>query len=183
LRGKILALREDVPAAMRQQASVALFDRIAALPSFLAATTILTTLPFRSEWDSTLLAVRVLSLGKVLAIPRVDRVARTLVLHRVMDLGRDAAPGYLGIPEPRADTPIVAPAEVDWVLVPGVAFDSHGRRLGYGGGFFDRLLPQLRHGVPRIAAALDVQIVDEVPAGPHDERVDTVITPTRVLVR
>jgi 5-formyltetrahydrofolate cyclo-ligase len=183
LRGRILASRDDLPADALRQASLALVERIVALPSFLAATTVAMTLPFRREWDTTPLAARALALGKIVAIPRVDRVARTLVLHRVLDLGRDAAPGYLGLPEPRADTPIVAPATVDWILVPGVAFDAHGHRLGYGGGFFDRLLPELRQGVPRIAAALDVQIVDEVPAGPHDQRVDTVITPTRVLVR
>jgi 5-formyltetrahydrofolate cyclo-ligase len=183
LRGRILALREGEPPDARQQASRALFDRVAALPSFLAATTILVTLPFRSEWDTVLLAARALAIGKIVAVPRVDREKRTLALHRIEVLERDVAPGYLGIPEPHAHTPIVAPATVDWVLVPGVAFDPSGRRLGYGGGFFDRLLPLLRKDVPRIAAALDLQIVPEVPAGPNDERVDTVITPTRVFTR
>ena len=65
----------------------------------------------------------------------------------------------------------------------GVAFDAAGRRLGYGGGFYDRLLPLVRAGVPRIAGAFDVQIVDEVPAGPQDRRVDAVVSPTRTLVQ
>ena len=102
-----------------------------------------------------------------------------LVLHRVFDLSVDIVPGWLGIPEPRPTAPQVPPESIDWVLVPGLAFDATGRRLGYGGGFYDRLLPLLRPGVQCVAGALDLQIVDEVPASPHDRRVDLVITPTR----
>lgn len=181
LRGRILAVRDDFPAEARREASLALVARIAALPSFDAAGAVLLTLPYRSEWDTKPLAATALAQGKLLAMPRVDRVARMLVLHRVIDLDRDIVPGVLGIPEPRPTAPQLPPDAIDWVLVPGVAFDAAGRRLGYGGGFYDRLLPLLRPGVPCIAGALDLQVVDEVPASPHDRHVDLVITPTRRL--
>ena len=108
------------------------------------ARTVLLTLPFRSEWDTRPLAVDALRAGKRVVIPRVDRVARMLRLHAVADLDADVVAGYLGIPEPRETLPVVEPGDVDWVLVPGVAFDAAGRRLGYGGGFYDRLLPLIR---------------------------------------
>jgi 5-formyltetrahydrofolate cyclo-ligase len=142
---------------------------------------VLLTLPFRSEWDSRGLARDVIASGRRLVLPRVDRDARVLALHAVADLDVDVAPGYLGIPEPRASCASVAPADVDFVLVPGVAFDAEGRRLGYGGGFYDRLLPLLRPDAARVAGAFDEQVVGAVPAASHDARVPLVVTPTRVV--
>jgi 5-formyltetrahydrofolate cyclo-ligase len=115
-------------------------------------------------------------------LPRVDTTRRMLVLHEVHDLARDVAPGYRGIPEPHAGAPLVAPDAIGFALVPGVAFDAGGRRLGYGGGFYDRLLPLLPAGVARVAGAFDLQLVDRVPAALHDLTVDVVVTPTRTLV-
>lgn len=179
LRGRILALRDDLSTDARREASLALVARIAALASFRSAGSVLLTLPYRSEWDTRPLAAAALAQGKVVAMPRVDRAARMLVLHRVDDLDRDIVAGGLGIPEPRPGGAQLAPDAIDWVLVPGVAFDAGGRRLGYGGGFYDRLLPRLRPGVPCIVGAFEVQVVDEVPTTLHDRRVDLVITPTR----
>ncbi len=94
---------------------------------------------------------------------------------------RDVAPGYRHIPEPLEHCAVVAGAEVDWVLVPGVAFDIAGRRLGYGGGYYDRLLPLLPADATRIAGAYEIQIVAAVPFGPHDLTVDAIVTETRVV--
>ncbi len=97
------------------------------------------------------------------------------------DPGADVTTGYRGIPEPRSSLPRVDPADVDWVLVPGVAFDLAGRRLGYGGGYYDRLLPLLPRATPRIAGAFELQIVDAIPAAPHDLRIDAFATPSRLV--
>jgi len=141
----------------------------------------LLTLPFRSEWNTRPLVEHALRERRRIAVPRVDRETRTLVLHEIADLERDIVAGYVGVPEPRPALPVVRPGDIDWVLVPGVAFDACCRRLGYGGGFFDRLLPAIRIDAPRIAGAFDVQIVDEVPAGPLDHRVDGVATPSAFI--
>lgn len=182
LRGRVLGQRDDLPAPTRAADSLAISTRIQALPSLEPAHTVLLTLPFRSEWDTRALASDMFRAGKRVVMPRVDRAARMLRLHAVNHLDVDIVAGHLGIPEPRETLPIIEPDEIDWVLVPGVAFDAQGRRLGYGGGFYDRLLPLIRDSAPRIAGAFDVQIVDEVPAGPHDRRVDAVVSPTRTLV-
>ena len=65
--------------------------------------------------------------------------------------------------------------------MPGVGFDSAGRRLGYGGGYYDRLIETLRPGTSLIALAFDAQVVDEIPAEEHDKKVDKIITETRVI--
>jgi 5-formyltetrahydrofolate cyclo-ligase len=181
LRARILAARDALDPAQRGAGAQAIASRIAVLPSFDRATTVLATLPFGSEWDVRPLAQAALDRGKSIVLPRVDVATRRLVLHRVDDLDADVAPGFHGIPEPLPRAAIVRPADVDCVLVPGVAFDPAGRRLGYGGGYYDRLLPHLRPGVPRIAGAFDVQIVDAVPVDAHDLAVDIVVTPTRTF--
>jgi 5-formyltetrahydrofolate cyclo-ligase len=182
LRGKALATRDALPPDARAAAGAAIVARILALPSFAAAQHLLLTLSFRSEWDTVPLVRAALAAGKLVAAPRVDTPTRMLGLHALTDLARDIAPGHQGIPEPLPHCLSVAPSSIDWVLVPGVAFDREGRRLGYGGGYYDRLLPLLRPGLPRVAGAFDLQIVDRVPTGPHDITVQMIVTESRTLI-
>ncbi len=181
LRRRILDLRDAMPSDAHAAAAGAIAAKVAALPSFMTARTLLLTLPFRSEWDTAPLVLAALAAGRTVAVPRVDPVARMLALHVVADVGRDIVAGFQGIPEPRPDCPAVTPATIDWVLVPGVAFDAAGRRLGYGGGYYDRLLPLFPPNTARVAGAFDLQIVEQVPAALHDLRVDTIVTERRTL--
>ncbi len=179
LRDRTIAARDALDPAVRARDSQAIVARIAALPSFRRASCLLLTLPFRSEWDPAPLLEAVLARNAAAVLPRVDLATRMLVLHRVRHPAREVAAGYRGIPEPLPELPTIDVREVDWVLVPGVAFDSTGRRLGYGGGYYDRLLALASPGVPRVAGAFDLQILAQVPSAPHDLRVDTIVTPGR----
>jgi len=181
MRRQVLARRDALPAEIRAAASAAIATRILALPEFASAQAVLLTLPFRSEWDTLPLVRAALARGKTVAIPRVDAQARMLELHAISDPHRDVVASRQGIPEPLPDCPTVARDAIDFVLVPGVAFDLAGRRLGYGGGYYDRLLPLLRPRVARVAGTLELQIVDLVPAAPHDLLVGTIVTETRML--
>ena len=182
LRERVLAARDALDPALRASASAAIAERIAALPSFRGARMRLLTLPFRTEWDTRPLLDASLARAGAVVLPRVDDATRMLELHLVSEPAWQIRPGYRGIPEPEAATPRVDPAAIDWVLVPGVAFDPWGGRLGYGGGFYDRLLPLLPAAVPRVAGAFDVQMVDGVPAAPHDLRVHAIATPGALVV-
>jgi 5-formyltetrahydrofolate cyclo-ligase len=181
VRARILREREGLSAETRAAASGALVAALAARRDFRAAATVLLTLPFRSEWDTRPLFVTALAAGKTVAAPRVNRATRMLEAYAVAVPDQDTAPGYRGIPEPRGHCPPVAVAAVDWVLVPGVAFDERGRRIGYGGGYYDRLLPLLRPDTRRIAGAYELQVVDRVPAAPHDLTVDAIVTELRTI--
>lgn len=183
LRAAVVAARDALAPAWRAQASEAIAARIARIDSYAVARVVFLTLPCRSEWDATLVAARALASGKVVAVPRVDRSARMLRAFRIDDLAHDVETGYAGVPEPRASCAEIALDAIDWVLVPGLAFDRRGRRLGYGGGFYDRLLPFVRHDVPRVAGAFELQLVERVPTAPHDIDVDCVVTEQRTLLR
>lgn len=181
LRRDVLARRDALAADTLVAAGAAIRARVSGLPEFAAARTVLLTLPFRSEWDTLPLVRAALASGKTVAIPRVDAASRMLELHAIADPQRDVGASAQGIPEPLPDRPRVSRDAIDFVLVPGVAFDLAGRRLGYGGGYYDRLLPLLPPGAARVAGTLELQLVDLVPAAPHDIAVDTLVTEARLL--
>ncbi|MEP7061367.1 MAG: 5-formyltetrahydrofolate cyclo-ligase [Betaproteobacteria bacterium] len=183
LRERVLARRDALAADARAAAQYAIAARLAAMPAFMAARTLLMTLPFRNEWDTRPLIDAAHAAGKRVALPRVDERSRMLDLFEVIDLAIDVRPGYRGIDEPCGHCAPVAATSVDYVLVPGIAFDPECRRLGYGGGFYDRLLPLVPAHAPRISGAFDVQIVERVPAAPHDIGVDSVVTESRRFAR
>jgi 5-formyltetrahydrofolate cyclo-ligase len=182
LRHRVLARRDALEPAERARLSAAIVARLSALDAVRRARTVLAYAPFGSEPDTWPLLRAVLAEGRALLLPRVDRAARRLVLHRVTDLEADLAPGTWGILEPiPARCPVVLPPAADVVLVPGVAFDRSGGRLGYGGGYYDRLLaawPPPRP--PLVAPAFELQVVAQVPLLPGDHRVDRVVTESYV---
>ena len=181
LRERLVARRDALDVEERAEASQAIARNIASLEGYGSARVVLLTLPFRSEWDALLIARHALSAGKTVVVPRVDASARMLRPLRIIDLDRDVEPGYHGIPEPRATCADVSPQTIDWVLTPGVGFDSGGRRLGYGGGYYDRLLPLVPRAAPRVAGAFEVQVVERIPAAAHDIGVDCIVTERRII--
>ena len=181
LREAIVAARDAMNADERARASRAIAERIGALDAYSHARAVLAFLPYRSEWDATLVVRDALAAGKIVAAPRVDPAARMLRPLRIASLERDVEAGYRGIPEPRARCAMVPLERFDVVLVPGIAFDVHGRRLGYGGGYYDRLLPLLPASSTRIAGAFELQVADSVPTAPHDTGVDWIVTERRTI--
>jgi 5-formyltetrahydrofolate cyclo-ligase len=115
--------------------------------------------------------------------PRVDPLEKRLRLFEVVSIAEDLTPGTLGILEPAGHCREVEPGEVDWVLVPGLAFDERRFRLGRGAGHYDRLLPRVPATSPKWAIALEPQIIATLPSEPHDIPVDGVLTPSRVIER
>lgn len=181
LRERILKQRDELSAAEQQRAGALIAAAIAARADFRAAATVLLAVSFRSEWDTRPLLAAALAAGKTVGAPRVDLPTRMLEPCAVTDLERDLAPGFRTIAEPLPHCVPLPLAAIDWVLVPGVAFDARGYRIGYGGGYYDRLLPLLRPGVRRVAGALELQVVERVPAAAHDITVDAIVTERRTL--
>ena len=133
---------------------------------------------FGGEFDTSQWVAAVRASGRRLVLPRVDGASRAIRIHEVRDLQRELAAGVWGIREPRVDLcPEVSASEVGLVLVPGVAFTRRGERLGYGGGYYDRFIRGL--GLPRptlVAAAFELQVLEELPISERDQRVDLLVT-------
>jgi len=89
--------------------------------------------------------------------------------------------GYAGVTEPESTLPTIDPKAIDIAIIPGQAFDLKCNRMGRGKGYYDRLLPRLN--CARVGVAYDFRIVSELPCDPWDIPMDTVITPTRTILR
>ena len=134
--------------------------------------------PIKNEPDLTPLALELLKEGKTVAFPKV--VGREIVPIRVNSL-KELGPGRFGILEPPY-RPKGVLKEVDVVFVPGVAFDRLGYRIGFGGGYYDRLLEKLSVRA-KIGVCFDFQLLDELPSEPFDVPVDFVITENTTVRR
>lgn len=131
---------------------------------------------FRSEVETANMIRRALTGGKRVILPKVR--GKDLELFEIRDYDQDIATGAWGIPEPRESAPAKV-EEADLIVVPGAAFDEHGNRLGYGAGFYDKLLPGFKKAT--VALAFELQIVPKIPADPHDVSVKKIVTEKRVI--
>lgn len=112
----------------------------------------------------------------MIVFPRVEMESKRIDFYRVRAWS-DLVPGSFGVREPDPERCSLVPmSEIEFLLVPGVAFDRHGGRLGRGGGFYDRLLEQLPKSVPRVGAFFACQELTEVAREAHDQPLDRVIT-------
>ncbi|MDB5353535.1 MAG: 5,10-methenyltetrahydrofolate synthetase [Planctomycetota bacterium] len=162
----------------RQQA--ALLRAFATLPGYMEAKTVLLYVSaFPEEFETLPMLRAALEQGKRLVCPRVKRDETRLELFAIEDPTADFEPGTLGILEPRLSNRRVEPELIDWVLVPGVAYDDRGHRIGRGAGHYDRLLPRLRPDTPRWSLAFDEQWVEAVPVQSHDQPLDGIVSPGR----
>lgn len=181
LRRAAAAAREAIDPRHRVAASRAVAERILGSATFGSAGVILVYAAMRGELDPAGITSTALAAGRCVAFPQVDWSARQLVPVRLREPSA-LRPGRYGVPELPDDALEAVPVEtIDLVLVPGLAFDRRGCRLGYGGGFYDRLLPRLR--AVRLGLAFAAQIVDRLPAEAHDVRMTAVVTETAWLAR
>lgn len=181
LRTAVLAERDALPLPLRKERSRAIVGAITELPGFRGARSVLLTSSFGSEVETGELIARTLASGKTLLLPRVNKESRMLELYGIADPESQLARGTYGIAEPRPERcRCAAYGEVDWVLVPGVVYADDGFRIGYGGGYYDRLLPLLPAATPRVSAAFQLQRRHEVPHGVHDQKIGMVVTESGV---
>jgi 5-formyltetrahydrofolate cyclo-ligase len=181
LRRKVLARRDRLPAEARRRLSRAIAERFWGLPEIASARTLHVSLSTGSEVETGDVVAEARRRGLRVVVP-VTLVNERRLLLAEFDGPETLAPGPFGIPEPRPEgRRVVDLARVDALVIPGVAFDEHGNRLGWGAGFYDRLLERARPGVPIIALAYECQIVPAVPPEGHDVRVLVIVTDQRVI--
>lgn len=177
VRQRIIALRDALHVDERNQKSAAITSKLLALPDFARSRTIAAFASFGTEFDTGAFLSVVLGQGKRLVLPRIQTGHRELRFHFVTSLQECLIAGRWGIREPDPSRCAEAdPDEIDFMLVPGVAFTPACERLGYGGGFYDVAMGNTREDARKVAAVFDLQIVEAIPLEPHDRRVDQVLT-------
>lgn len=177
LRNRMRAVREALPESACELRSGEINKRLFALPELERAETVLVFASIGNEVRTQPSIQAAWAAGKRVALPRV--VGDELQLHFV---GSDTGlvEGAFSVPEPPETASQVQPEEVDFALVPALAVDPRGYRIGYGGGYYDKLLPLLRHACT-CAVAYDFQLISEVPELAFDVAVDLVVTDERVI--
>ena len=171
LRREIGARKRALSAAEIESRSAALAEKLYATPQYRQARSLYAYLAFNQEVRTDPIIERAWADGKRVAVPKVigDEM-RFIWLDSFDQLGE----GYFGIAEPIEDGP-VADDETALILMPGLAFDTEGRRIGYGGGFYDRWL-EAHPGHPLLALCYDFQLLPRLDVEEHDIPVDIVLT-------
>lgn len=169
LRCMIRQKKQSMPAEEIERRSVILCRRVLDSESYRNAGTIYGYLPFNQEVRTLPLLQQALLDGKRVALPKC--YGRQMRFIYTDDLSR-IQPSAFGAPEPVADSP-VADDPTALVLVPGLAFDAAGHRMGYGGGFYDRFLSR-EPNHPTIALCYDFQLLPQLKTEPHDISIDTI---------
>jgi 5-formyltetrahydrofolate cyclo-ligase len=169
----------QISLAVRMVESLELCARLE--PQLQSAHTILFFAPLPDELDVWPLLEKLLPAKKICALPAFDSAAQSYSSRRVKNLETDIFTGKFNISEPLATCEEIPLNRFDLVLVPGMAFDESGHRLGRGRGFYDRILAAAS-GV-KCGVAYDFQLLEKIPMEPHDARVNFIFTPTRCVRR
>ncbi|MDI6907833.1 MAG: 5-formyltetrahydrofolate cyclo-ligase [Thermoanaerobacterales bacterium] len=183
LRRDFLERRGAMSSTEVAVASAAIGRRVLALEDFLRAGTVMAYVDVRSEVRTGGLIRAALRRGQRVALPVPDPRTGHMVAALAAAYPAGLVPGPYGIPVPSPGSEAVSPPDLDCVLVPGVAFDEDGFRLGYGGGYYDRFLSGIRGRALAVGLAYAWQVVPRLAREPHDRPVDLVVTEEWVLRR
>ena len=176
LRSRILEMRDSIPQSDVEGLSAKICADVLLLPEIMAASSVAIYISLGKEVQAEMLFDNLLSMGKKIFLPVVSggemKLVRAKSLHGLVA-------GKFANLEPNGKIPKKG-GDAQVYLIPGVAFDSLGFRIGYGKGFFDRFLAGRKKAF-KVGLAYDLQIVDSFPTEPHDVRMDAVITEKRTL--
>ena len=174
LRESFLYKIDELDSEYKFEADEKILDKLLSLKSYMHANTICSFVSFRSEVDTHDFIEESL-------VPVVDKATNTLVLCEIRSF-LELKEGYMGILEPEVkEENIVGPEAIDLCIVPGAVFDDFGYRIGYGGGYYDRLLPELRSDAKTVGICYDIQRTEKLASDEYDQKVQTIVTETKVL--
>ena len=176
LRKRILDARFALTPEARRTKSREIEQKLFGLPEFRKADRVMFYASFQSEVETHSMIRRALAEGKLVVLPRVK--GKELELLEIANFDRDVSPGAWGIPEPYQGKP-AAVGDIELIIVPGAVFDELGNRVGYGAGFYDKLLTQYQ-GMT-VALAFELQIVPQVPVDAHDVPMKKIVTEQRII--
>ncbi len=176
IRKEMLFLRSRLNDEYIAQFAIDAKERLVSLKTFQEAETLMLYMDYRKEAPTLPLINAAMVLHKNVVLPYTDEnfeIHPYIIPHceNIKDIYSFLVQSPIGIWEPNPEL-LSAPTKIDLIIVPGVAFDISGNRLGYGKGCYDRFLPKLRHEVPKLALAYEFQIINALPSEETDIRMD-----------
>ncbi len=181
LRREAIKRRGSISREDKKKKDTHIKDRLMSLREYREANNIVLFASFRSEVNTFPIIEDALMKDKKVIMPKVDDQKKRLMLYSIRNVS-ELENGYMDIPEPSVEKDReMSPEYVDLVLMPGVAFDEAGGRLGYGGGYYDRLIGEMKERPSLIAVAYEEQIMSTIPVTEHDIRPDKIVTDTRII--
>ena len=181
-RKKVISLRKEKDKDFIKHNSDIITEKLLQLDCIKNAQTIMLYLDFNNEVATDNLINKLIKLGKTVASPITLKEERRLIPSQITDLENGIQYGAYNIREPKPEySPAIDIKDLDVVIVPAVAYDKNCYRLGYGGGFYDRFLENLREDAVTVGIAFDLQIFDEIPKESHDAQLDYIVTESTIL--
>lgn len=176
LRKKMHDIVKSLPAIYCIQADTAIFSNIRNMKEYKEARTVFCFVGMQDEVKTWSFIDTMLAAGKHVGVPLcVDKgIMEVRLIHSRDDLQK----GFYGLLEPKADTPVIDPEDIDLIIVPGAAGDKKGHRLGYGGGYYDRYLKRCK--APKVMVCREKCIREDIPVEPHDVIMDAIATETGI---
>ncbi len=179
IRRNAIKERLALPEHMRADHSAIITKRVEQLPEYINANTIAVYVSMRDEVQTKELIESALAKGTRVLIPKSDTISKRLTFHEINSLG-ELARGAFGVLEPPVGSKTVPLSEADIIIVPVVAWDIYGGRLGYGKGYFDQALKS-KGDAPVVGLAFESQQREKLPLSPHDVQLDMVVTEVRAI--
>ena len=162
----------------------AIENRLFEFANFLESRIVLMYVGGESEIPTGNILKRAYEYGKIVVLPAFETETFRMILMKVDNLDKDLQEGPRGVAEPDPESCKRVPIEkVDIAIIPGIAFDEKGARIGTGRGYYDRLIPNLSITTRKVALALEEQMVPQIPMESHDKFVDIIITDKRIVYK
>ena len=162
----------------------AIEDRLFEFANFLEAKIALLYVSGDNEVQTRNIIKRAYSYNKIVVLPAFDPKTFEMELMKVDKFAQELKPGPRGVPEPNAGRCKIVPIDrIDIAIIPGIAFDEKGGRIGTGRGYYDRLIPNLAVTTRKVALTLEEQVIPQVPMESHDKHVDIIITDKRIIYK
>jgi 5-formyltetrahydrofolate cyclo-ligase len=184
IRTEISKSLNDMPADVRDKKTRAIEDRLFEFANFLESNIALLYMNTENEVATRSMIERAFEINKIVVLPVFDMEKHKMGLMKVDNLNNQLKQGPRGVHEPDTATCKKVPIDcVDIAIVPGIAFDEKGARIGTGMGFYDRLIPNLPITTRKVALSFEDQLIQQVPMEHHDKHIDIIITDKRIIYK
>ncbi|MDP4093608.1 MAG: 5-formyltetrahydrofolate cyclo-ligase [Bacillota bacterium] len=185
IRNSILNTRKNLAETDVGNNSSLITGKLLSFPEFEKSKMLMCYVDFRNEVCTSGFLSQCLEMGKNVSVPLIiddSNSEKVMVACQIYNIGTDLQKGYFGVMEPvKNKAGRIAPENIDFIVIPGVAFDVKGNRLGYGGGFYDRFLPLLRKDCLKVGICHELQLVENLPVNEYDLPMDIIVTEKRTL--